>query len=95
MGCQSGQTSCRAGSCGSRTRWSAWGATCGAPMTKDPKIFMAAKNFFERFGTDAPAEAKKRAEELQTAGNVGGHATWIQIYEEVKALADGKDKTIH
>jgi hypothetical protein len=64
-------------------------------MTKDPKITLAAKNFFERFGNDAPAEAKKRAEELQTAGNTSGHATWIQIYEEVRALADGKDRTMH
>ena len=64
-------------------------------MTKDSKISLAAKNFFERFGKDAPAEAKRRAEELQRAGNASGLATWVQIYEEVKVLADGKDKTKH
>lgn len=64
-------------------------------MTKDLKISLAAKNFFERFGKDAPAEAKRRAEELQRAGNASGLATWVQIYEEVKVLADGKDKTKH
>jgi len=57
-------------------------------MTRDSRIFDAAKNFVERFGDDAPAEAKRRAEELRRAGNVASAATWMQIYEEVRVLVE-------
>ncbi len=57
-------------------------------MTKDTKIPQAARNFVDRFGTDAPAEAKQRANELKEAGNAEGHNTWMLIYEQVKRLVE-------
>jgi len=64
-------------------------------MTKDSRITVAAKNFVERFGDDAPAEAKRRAEELRRAGNADSAVTWTQIYEEVKVLVERGGKTAH
>jgi len=64
-------------------------------MTRDTKISVAAKNFVERFGDDAPAEAKRRAEELRQAGNVDSAVTWTQIYEEVRILVERGSKTAH
>jgi len=64
-------------------------------MTRDSRIFDAAKNFVERFGDDAPAEAKRRAEELRRAGNVASAATWMQIYEEVRVLVERGGHTPH
>ena len=65
-------------------------------MTKDVKISQAARNFVDRFGTDAPAEAKQRANELQQAGNTQGHYTWLLIYEQVKRLVeDGSEGLKH
>ncbi len=58
-------------------------------MTKDTKSSQAARNFVDRFGKDAPAEAKKRANELREAGNAAGHNTWMLIYEQVKFLVEG------
>ncbi len=58
-------------------------------MTKDTKIPQAARNFVDRFGKDAPAEAKQRANELQEAGNAEGHDTWMLIYKQVKRLVEG------
>lgn len=64
-------------------------------MTKDLRISEAANNFFERFGDDAPAEAKKRVDELHRAGNTDSAATWIQIYEEVRILVERGGKSPH
>ena len=58
-------------------------------MTKDVKIPQAARNFVDRFGKDAPAEAKQRADELREAGNSEGYDTWMLIYEQVKRLVEG------
>ncbi len=83
--------------CNPRPRNSSSGACrvrahCPAPlektMTKDTKISQAARNFVDRFGKDAPAEAKKRANELREAGNSEGHNTWMLIYEQVKFLVE-------
>ena len=57
-------------------------------MTEDAKIPQAARNFVDRFGKDAPAEAKQRANELREAGNSEGHDTWMLIYEQVKRLVE-------
>lgn len=57
-------------------------------MIRDAKIPLAARNFVDRYGKDAPAQAKRRAEELQRAGQADGHVTWMRIYEEVKRLVD-------
>ncbi|MCZ6467879.1 MAG: hypothetical protein O6829_11465 [Alphaproteobacteria bacterium] len=65
-------------------------------MTKDTKIPQAARNFVDRFGKDAPAEAKQRANELLEAGNADGHNTWMLIYEQVKRLVeDGTEGLRH
>ena len=58
-------------------------------MTKDVNIPLAARNFVVRFGKNAPAEAKRRANELQETGNAEGHYTWLLIYEQVKHLIKG------
>ena len=65
-------------------------------MTKDMKIPQAARNFVDRFGKDAPAQAKQRANELREAGNAEGHNTWMLIYEQVKRLVeDGTEGLKH
>lgn len=61
-------------------------------MTKDTKIPQAARNFVDRFGKDAPAEAKQRANELQQVGNAEGHKTWMLIYEQVKRLVEDRSE---
>ena len=58
-------------------------------MTKDVKIPQVAQNFIGRFGKNAPFEAKRRANELQEAGNAEGHHTWMLIYEQIKRLNKG------
>ncbi len=57
-------------------------------MTKDVKIPQVAQNFIGRFGKDAPAEAKQRANELQEAENAESYKTWMLIYEQVKRLVE-------
>jgi hypothetical protein len=64
-------------------------------MTQNSKLSVAAKNFVERFGDDAPAEAKRRAEELRRSGNTDSATTWMQIYEEVKVLVERGSTTTH
>ena len=65
-------------------------------MTKDTKIPQAARNFVDRFGKDAPAEAKQRANELREAGYFEDHKTWMLIYEQVKRLVeDGSEGLKH
>lgn len=60
-------------------------------MIENYKTSIAAKNFFERFGNDAPAQAKRRAQEMRIFGKTKGYATWMMILEEVKALVDAKN----
>ncbi len=65
-------------------------------MTKDTRIPQAARNFVDRFGKDAPAEAKQRANELQEAENAESYKTWMLIYEQVKRLVeDGSEGLKH
>ena len=40
----------------------------------------------ERFGKDAPRQAKIRANELRAAGHVDEYDIWMSIYTEVKSL---------
>lgn len=68
-------------------------AACGGLTIMDSRITAAARNFVERFGDEAPAEAKRRAEELRSAGNDATAATWVKIYEEVKVLVERGDTT--
>ncbi len=79
------------------------GTDCGAPcfsyggeMTKNEKTWTAARNFVERFGNNAPAEANRRAQEMHIFGKAEGYATWMKILEQVKILlGDGAEKTKH
>jgi len=65
-------------------------------MSENEKIRIAAKNFVERFGSDAPAEAKRRAQEMHIFGKADGYATWMLIFEQVKFMVgDGADDTKH
>ncbi len=73
---------------GRRPWWVAPCSMCGGVLTMDSRITAAARNFVERFGKQAPAEAKRRIDELRSAGNADSAATWMQIYEEVKALVE-------
>ncbi len=57
-------------------------------MTKDTKIPQAARIFVDRFGKDAPVEAKQRANKSREAGNVEGHNSWMLIYEQVQRLVE-------
>ncbi len=63
-------------------------------MTKNEKTLTAARNFIERFGKDAPAEANRRAQEMHIFGKAEGYATWMKILEQVKILlGDSAEKT--
>ncbi|NQU60374.1 MAG: hypothetical protein HQ512_04530 [Rhodospirillales bacterium] len=55
-------------------------------MMEDSQINTAAKNFVERFGQDAPRQAKRRAQEMQIFRKADGYALWMQIYEITKSL---------
>lgn len=63
-------------------------------MTESEKTLTAARNFIERFGEDAPAEANRRAQEMHIFGKAEGYATWMKILEQVKILlGDSAEKT--
>ncbi len=65
-------------------------------MVGSEKILIAARKFVKRFGKDAPAEAKRRAQEMHLFGRTEGYAAWILILEEVEALiASGTKETLH
>ncbi len=65
-------------------------------MIGNDKTLIAAKNFFKRFGENAPAEAKRRAQEMHLFGKAKGYATWMSILEEVKAMvAERTGETRH
>lgn len=71
-------------------------APLGGKMIEENKIPLAVKNFVERFGKDAPAQARKRAEELRDVGNKDGYDTWILIYEKVRTMVeDESPDTLH
>ncbi|MBT7941879.1 MAG: hypothetical protein HN719_00830 [Alphaproteobacteria bacterium] len=65
-------------------------------MLDSKNTSVAAMNFLKRFGENAPAEAKRRAQEMQLFGRPQGYATWMLILEEIKALiSSGNDNTVH
>ena len=63
-------------------------------MIENTKIPLAARNFVDRFGEDAPAEAQRRAREMKIFGKAEGYHTWMEIYELVKILVEGEGKKI-
>lgn len=61
-------------------------------MIEPAKIPIAARNFVERFGENAPAEAQRRAREMRLFGKAESYDTWMLIYEQVKVLVEGGSK---
>ena len=57
-------------------------------MTDQTGIRLTAEQFVERFGKDAPRQAKIRANELRAAGHVEEYDIWVSIFTEVKSLLD-------
>ena len=57
-------------------------------MTDETEIRLTAERFVERFGKDAPRQAKIRANELRAAGHVEEYDIWVSIFTEVKSLLD-------
>tara|TARA_B100000315_G_scaffold219315_1_gene221169 strand:- start:39 stop:320 length:282 start_codon:yes stop_codon:yes gene_type:complete len=73
-----------------------YGVACVAPcssfgeiISEFKKASIAARKFVKRFGNNAPAEAKRRAQEMQLFGRAKGYAAWKSILEEVEALING------
>jgi hypothetical protein len=52
---------------------------------KDKEIQLAAERFIARYGDEAPAQARRRANELAEAGHSASAAEW----ERIAALAEG------
>ena len=62
-------------------------ATAQSIMTDD-KILLAAQQFVERYGLDAPQQAVLRADELSLEGAALEAAMWMRISKAAKALLD-------
>jgi len=63
-------------------------------MIDDGKLNIAAKNFVERFGRDAPHQAKRRAQEMQIFRKADNYALWMMIYEKAKELLGENTKSV-
>ncbi len=54
-------------------------------MIDESEIRLAAEQFVDRCGKDAPHQASIRARELRAAGHVEEYDIWISIYREATA----------
>ncbi len=63
-------------------------APSGGAISQAAMVPAAAQNFVKRFGPDAPAEARKRAEELRQAGKIDDYNMWMLIYQQAKFLVE-------
>ncbi len=54
----------------------------------DENDLRAAKQFIERFGNDAPRQARQRAEELSIQGDSEAATVWLRLFETVTALLE-------
>lgn len=52
-------------------------------MPEEMPIHHAARQLIERYGVDAPRQARLRADELAAAGDAEGHGLWRDIHETV------------
>ena len=52
----------------------------------DSESKLAARKFIERFGEDAPHEARIRAAELEVAGDPEGYRSWMDISSAARKL---------
>ena len=62
--------------------------TDGTEIRLTAERFVERFGFAERFGKDAPRQAKIRANELRAAGHVEEYDIRMSIYSEVKSLLD-------
>lgn len=56
----------------------------------DENDLRAAKQFIERFGNDAPRQARQRAEELSIQGDSEAATVWLRLVETVTALLESE-----
>lgn len=58
-------------------------------MSEEMPIHHAARQLIERYGVDAPRQARLRANELAAAGDAEGHRLWHDIGETVAEMLRG------
>lgn len=59
-------------------------------MPNEMPIHHAARQLIERYGADAPRQARLRADELAAAGDAEGRSLWRDIYNTVVELQHGE-----
>ena len=55
-------------------------------LSVDSESKLGARKFIERFGEDAPRQARIRAAELGAAGDPEGYRSWIDISNAARML---------
>lgn len=58
-------------------------------MPEEMPIHHAARQLIERYGVDAPRQARLRADELAAVGDAEGHGLWRDIYKTVVEMLRG------
>lgn len=58
-------------------------------MSDEMPIHHAARQLIERYGADAPKEARMRANELAAAGDTEGHSLWCDIHDTAVEMLRG------
>ena len=59
-------------------------------MLVDSECKRAAKKFIERYGEDAPRQARIRAAELKAVGDIVGYRNWMDISSAARKLQQGE-----
>lgn len=63
----------------------------GGTMSTINDSTLAAKLFIDRFGDDAPDEARRRATEMRLFGETVGYETWMNILDQINDIT-GKER---
>lgn len=58
-------------------------------MPETMPVHHAAHQLIERYGVDAPRQARIRADELAIAGDTEGHGLWCDIHDAVVEMLRG------
>ncbi len=58
-------------------------------MPEEMPIHHAARQLIERYGVDAPRQARLRADELAAAGDAEGRSLWRDIHDTVVEMLHG------
>ena len=61
-------------------------AQAGDELSDKSESNLAARKFIERFGKDAPHQARIRAAELEVAGDPEGYRSWMDISSAARKL---------